>query len=93
MGDPNAQTGKLPWSKHTATHYRLFALDIGSLSSGCNTPDPLSPSMVEKVDTLEVNTRPSTPTDNTPPLNADGSVAANFAATIKNRRRTSSANR
>ncbi len=30
-------------------------------SSGCNTPDPLSPGMVEKVDSLEVNTRPSTP--------------------------------
>ena len=63
----------------------------GSLSSGCNTPDPLSPSMVEKVDTLEVNTRPSTPTDSSTPINADGSVAAHIAASIRNRRRTSSA--
>ena len=63
----------------------------GSLSSGCNTPDPLSPSMVEKVDTLEVNTRPSTPTENTVQVNSDTTVAANIAASIKNRRRTSSA--
>ena len=65
----------------------------GSLSSGCNTPDPLSPSMVEKVDTLEVNTRPSTPTENTVQVNSDTTVAANIAASIKNRRRTSSATR
>ena len=63
----------------------------GSLSSGCNTPDPLSPSMVEKVDTLEVNTRPSTPTDNSIQVNTDVAVTPNIAASIKNRRRTSSA--
>ena len=65
----------------------------GSLSSGCNTPDPLSPSMVEKVDTLEVSTRPSTPTDSSTPINPESSIAANLAASIRNRRRTSSATR
>ena len=49
--------------------------------------------MVEKVDTLEVNTRPSTPTDSSLQINADTTVAANIAASIKNRRRTSSATR
>ena len=63
----------------------------GSLSSGCNTPDPLSPSMVERVDTLEVNTRPSTPTESTSLTQNEATVAANLAASIRNRRRTSSA--
>ena len=45
-------------------------------NSGCNTPDPMSPGSVEKVDTLEVNTRPSSPDDQ--------------PQSIKNRRRTSS---
>ena len=49
--------------------------------------------MVEKVDTLEVNTRPSTPTDNPLQINTDSTVAANIAASIKSRRRTSSATR
>ncbi len=47
--------------------------------SGCNTPDPMSPS---QVDSVEVNTRPSTP-DETP-------TSTPNAASIKNRRRTSS---
>ena len=48
-------------------------------SSGYNTPDPMSPS---QVDSVEVSTRPSTP---------DPEVTINpNAATIKNRRRTSS---
>merc|ERR1739844_279375 len=51
----------------------------GSLSSGCNTPDPLSPSMVERVDTLEVNTRPSTPTESTSLTQNEATVAANLA--------------
>ena len=46
-------------------------------NSGCNTPDPMSPGSVEKVDTLEVNTRPSSPDADQP-------------QSIKNRRRTSS---
>lgn len=50
-------------------------------SSGYNTPDPMSPS---QVDSVEVNTRPSTP-DNT---ELPGTPTT--AASIKNRRRTSS---
>ena len=75
-------------------------------SSGCNTPDPLSPGMVEKVDSLEVNTRPSTPV-NPPPGSEENSNSAPgtaektpqhsapatplAAGSIRNRRRTSSA--
>ena len=69
--------------------------EVGA-GSGYNTPDnPLSPGMVERVDTLEVNTRPSTPTEDL--LNsAAGSGASlpttpTMAASIRNRRRTSSA--
>lgn len=59
-------------------------------SSGCNTPDPLSPGTVERVDTLEVTTRPSTPVnDESPTLMS--TPTSNNAASIRNRRRTSSA--
>ncbi len=67
-------------------------------SSGCNTPDPLSPGMVES---LEVTTRPSTPvggsSTNAPATAAGGGevseqqVSSEKAASIRNRRRTSSA--
>ena len=46
-------------------------------NSGYNTPDPMSPGSVERLDTLEVNTRPSSPD-------------ADHPQSIKNRRRTSS---
>merc|ERR1719273_2284500 len=53
-------------------------------SSGCNTPDPMSPS---QVDSVEVATRPSTPDEATvTPTGTPG----NSAASIKGRRRTSS---
>ena len=74
-------------------------------SSGCNTPDPLSPGVVEKVDSLEVNTRPSTPVNtpseensNAAPGTGEKYSAPNSASStpvaagsIRNRRRTSSA--
>ncbi len=67
-------------------------------SSGCNTPDPLSPAMV---DTLEVQTRPSTPDGSeqqqqpsplgTPSSSTPMPLPITPAGSIKNRRRTSSA--
>ena len=69
------QTG--PWNKQTGGQRGRSR--NARTESGCNTPDPLSPA---GFDTLEVTTRPSTPVsvvDDSPP------------ASIRNRRRTSSA--
>ena len=61
-------------------------------SSGCNTPDPMSPGVV---DTLEVTTRPSTPDEGaTAPVSTPATPTLSASAgSIRNRRRTSSATR
>ncbi|CAB4064244.1 PIGV [Lepeophtheirus salmonis] len=76
--DEQRRWKSLPWKQTGGQRVRSRRQDSKTeLGSGCNTPDPLSPGMV---DTLEVSTRPSTPL----------SVSDETPQSIRERRRTTS---